>query len=69
MLVKIDAAYPKEAKAGEMRKFTPKRFNPDNRAGLPIFHTTREVEISSSIFQNYPRLWSSKDSCLTSDLR
>jgi len=41
-LLKIDEDYRKKTEKGELKKIAPKRFNPDNKAWLPIMHKERD---------------------------
>lgn len=42
LLLRIDEEYRRKAEAGELRTIAPKRFNPENKAWLPIMETKRE---------------------------
>ncbi|HRW07212.1 MAG TPA: helix-hairpin-helix domain-containing protein [Caldilineaceae bacterium] len=41
-LLAVDAEYRQRAAADELQRITPRRFNPENKAWLPILHTTRK---------------------------
>ena len=43
VLLDVDREYREKAAAGELRKIAPRRFNPANRAWLPILHTHRAI--------------------------
>lgn len=51
-LLKVDAEYRKKAKAGELRKIAPKRFNPDNEAWLPILNVERNGWAITALYSN-----------------
>lgn len=51
----VDAEYRDKAKAGELRKIAPKRFNPENEAWLPILHTTRAGREFTALYSNTAR--------------
>jgi putative hydrolase len=40
-LLEIDREYREKAAAGELNQITPRRFNPEGRAWLPVLHTRR----------------------------
>ncbi len=42
LLLKIDANYRKQAKAGKLHKIAPRRYNPKGEAWLPVLHTKRQ---------------------------
>lgn len=42
LLLDIDAEYRNGVKAGNLHKITPRRFNPNNQAWLPVLHTKRD---------------------------
>lgn len=41
-LLDVDAEYQRKAQADQLERITPRRFNPDNQAWLPILHTRRD---------------------------
>lgn len=51
-LLEVDAEYRKKAKAGELRKIAPKRFNPDNEAWLPILNVERNGWAITALYSN-----------------
>lgn len=55
LLLQVDDEYRSKADAGKLPLITPKRFNPENRAWLPILHTTREHWHFTALFSNTER--------------
>ena len=55
ILLNVDEEYRRKAKAGELRKISPKRFNPDNEAWLPILHTERGPWNFTALYSNTAR--------------
>jgi hypothetical protein len=55
LLLKVDAEYRSKAAAGKLPLITPKRFNPDNKAWLPILHITYEHWHFTALFSNSER--------------
>jgi DNA polymerase (family 10) len=55
MLLQIDKEYQEKAEAGELKKIAPKRFNPDNKAWLPIYHTEKDGWDFTALFSNTKR--------------
>ena len=55
LILRIDREYRAEAAAGRLPKIAPRRFNPDNRAWLPILHTTRRGWHFTALFSNTAR--------------
>ena len=54
-LLAVDEAYRRRAKAGELRRIAPKRFNPEGEAWLPILHTEREGWDFTALYSNTAR--------------
>jgi DNA polymerase (family X) len=52
LLLKVDEEYRKRAKAGELRKITPRRFNPTNKAWLPVMDTKRDGWKFTALYSN-----------------
>lgn len=52
LLLEIDAEYRQKAKAGELHKIAPRRFNPNDEAWLPILHTKRDSWDFTVLFSN-----------------
>jgi len=55
LLLEVDREYRRRAAADELPKIAPKRFNPDNRAWLPILHTERGDWHFTALFSNTAR--------------
>lgn len=55
LLLAIDANYRKQAAAGELPKITPRRFNPEAKAWLPILHADRDGWHFTALFSNTAR--------------
>jgi hypothetical protein len=54
-LLEVDAEYRRRAEAGELRTISPRRFNPDGRARLPVLHTDRSGWSFNALFSNTAR--------------
>lgn len=54
-LLAVDREYRRKAKAGELPTITPRRFNPERRAWLPILHTRREGRAYTALHSNTAR--------------
>ncbi len=52
LILQLDTEYRKKAEAGELKKITPKKHNPDGEAWLPIFTTEREGWRFTLLFSN-----------------
>jgi NAD-dependent DNA ligase len=55
MVLRVDSEYRRKAAAGKLPRITPKRFNPDNKAWLPILHTTHEHWHFTALYSNTAR--------------
>jgi hypothetical protein len=55
LLLKVDADYRKRAEAGKLPFITPRRFNPENKAWLPILHTTHDHWHFTALYSNSER--------------
>lgn len=55
LLLKVDGEYRSKAAAGKLPLVTPKRFNPENKAWLPILHITHEHWHFTALFSNSER--------------
>lgn len=55
VLLDVDREYRTKAKANELRKIAPKRFNPKGGAWLPILHTRRGKWHITALFSNTAR--------------
>jgi len=54
-LLDVDAEYRRRATARELPEITPRRFNPDGRARLPVLHTQRGPRHYTALFSNTAR--------------
>lgn len=54
-LLDVDAEYRRKAKRGRLRRITPRRFNPEGEAWLPILHTERDSRHYTALFSNTAR--------------
>ncbi len=52
LLLKVDADYRKQAKAGKLQKIAPRRYNPKGEAWLPVLHTKRQGWDFTVLFSN-----------------
>jgi hypothetical protein len=52
VLLNIDADYRKKASAGNLRTIAPKRFNPEKKAWLPVYHTDEAGWSFTALFSN-----------------
>jgi len=55
LLLKVDGEYRSKADADKLPCITPKRFNPENKAWLPILHTTRQHWHFTALYSNSER--------------
>jgi len=55
ILLDVDREYRSKAKAEQLRKIAPKRFNPKGEAWLPILHTRRGKWHFTALFSNTGR--------------
>ncbi len=55
LLLKVDTEYRQKAEAGKLPLIAPKRFNPENKAWLPISHITRDHWHFTALFSNTER--------------
>lgn len=55
LLLEVDRDYRQKADAGMLPKIAPRRFNPANRAWLPILHTTRAGWHFTALYSNTAR--------------
>jgi len=51
----VDREYRRRAASGELRAITPRRFNPDKKAWLPVLHTQRGPWAFTALFSNTAR--------------
>lgn len=52
VLLDVDREYRRRAAAGELQRISPKRFNPDGNAWLPVLHTERDPWHFTALFSN-----------------
>ena len=55
LILRVDNEYRQKAAAGSLPTITPKRFNPENKAWLPILHTTRDHWHFTALYSNTAR--------------
>lgn len=55
LILRVDDEYRQKAAADKLPKIAPKRFNPQNRAWLPILHTTRAGWHFTALYSNTAR--------------
>lgn len=55
LLLDVDQEYRGKALANKLPTISPKRFNPDNKAWLPILHTRRDAWQFTALFSNTAR--------------
>jgi Helix-hairpin-helix domain len=55
MIFDVDREYRAKAKVGELKLVTPKRFNPEGKAWLPILHTERDSWHFTALYSNTAR--------------
>ena len=54
-LLEVDEEYRRKASEGKLRTISPRRFNPEGKAWLPILHTDREGWQFTALFSNTAR--------------
>lgn len=54
-LLEIDSEYRRKAHGNELRRISPRRFNPEGKAWLPVYHTEREGWSFTALFSNTAR--------------
>jgi DNA polymerase/3'-5' exonuclease PolX len=55
LLLDIDAEYRRRAEAGDLRKITPRRFYPEQKAWLPVMHREGEGWHFTALYSNTAR--------------
>ncbi len=55
LLLAVDREYRERGRAGELPTITPKRFNPEGKDWLPVFHTEKEEWEFTALFSNTKR--------------
>lgn len=54
-LLSVDREYRDKARAGQLHKITPRRFNPHKQAWLPVLHTVRGGRHYTALYSNTAR--------------
>jgi hypothetical protein len=54
-ILEVDAAYRRGEARNELRRITPRRFNPERKAWLPILHLERNGWHFTALFSNTAR--------------
>ena len=54
-LLHVDAEYRRRAQSGQLKKIAPKRFNPEDKAWLPIMHTEEAGWNFTALYSNTAR--------------
>jgi hypothetical protein len=54
-ILEVDAEYRRRAAAGLLKTIAPRRFNPEGKSWLPIFHTEKEGWHFTALFSNTAR--------------
>lgn len=55
LILRVDNEYRQKAAADKLPQITPKRFNPENKAWLPVLHTTHEHWHFTALYSNTAR--------------
>ena len=55
LILRVDIEYREKASTGKLPRIAPKRFNPENRAWLPILHVTRDHWHFTALYSNTAR--------------
>lgn len=55
LILRVDNEYRQKASADKLPRITPKRFNPENKAWLPILHTTHDHWHFTALYSNTVR--------------
>ena len=55
LILRVDNEYRQKAAADKLPRITPQRFNPDNKAWLPILHTTHDHWHFTALYSNTAR--------------
>ena len=55
LILRVDNEYRQKAMADKLPRITPKRFNPENKAWLPILHTTHDHWHFTALYSNTAR--------------
>ncbi|MDH3224176.1 MAG: helix-hairpin-helix domain-containing protein [Gemmatimonadota bacterium] len=54
-ILEVDEEYRRRAAAGTLRRIRPKRFNPEGKAWLPVYHTERRGWWFTALYSNTRR--------------
>jgi putative hydrolase len=55
LILRVDKEYREKASAGRLPRITPKRFNPESKAWLPILHITHDRWHFTALYSNTAR--------------
>jgi DNA polymerase (family 10) len=55
LLLDVDREYRDKARAGELVRIAPRRFNPEHKAWLPVLHTRRGAWHFTALLSNTER--------------
>ena len=55
LILRVDNDYRQKASADKLPRITPKRFNPENKAWLPILHSTHDRWHFTALYSNTAR--------------
>ena len=55
LILRVDKEYRQKASADKLPRITPRRFNPENKAWLPILHTTHDHWHFTALYSNTAR--------------
>ena len=55
LILRVDNEYRQKAAADKLPRITPQRFNPENKAWLPILHTTHDHWHFTALYSNTAR--------------
>ena len=55
LLLEVDREYRDKARAGELRRIAPRRFNPEHKAWLPVLHARHAPWHFTALFSNTGR--------------
>lgn len=55
VILEVDAEYRQKASAGQLKTIAPRRFNPEARSWLPIYHTEKTGWFFTALFSNTAR--------------
>jgi len=55
LILRVDNEYRQKSSADKLPRITPKRFNPENKAWLPILHTTHDHWHFTALYSNTAR--------------